>query len=93
MTIEPGMFAKSKAGRDKGCIYVIIDVNAEYIYLADGAKRTVRRRKRKNPKHLQIIKKAASPSTTDDETIRSVINRYSRLDTNENSKVTNVQED
>ena len=70
-----------------------IDVNAEYIYLADGAKRTVRRRKRKNPKHLQIIKKAASPSTTDDETIRSVINRYSRLDTNENSKVPNVQED
>ena len=93
MILEPGMLAKSKAGRDKGCIYVIIDVNAEYIYLADGAKRTVRRRKRKNPKHLQIIKKADSPSTTDDETIRSVINRYSRLDTNENSKVPNVQED
>ncbi len=44
MVFEPGMLAKSKAGRDKGCIYVIIDVNAEYIYLADGASRTVRRR-------------------------------------------------
>ena len=93
MILEPGMLAKSKAGRDKGCIYVIIDVNAEYICLADGGRRTVCRRKRKNPKHLQIIKKADSPSTTDDETIRSVINRYSRLDTNENSKVPNVQED
>lgn len=50
MTIEPGMFAKSKAGRDKGCIYVIIDVNAEYIYLADGAKRTVRPEKAKESK-------------------------------------------
>ena len=93
MILEPGMLAKSKAGRDKGCIYVIIDVNAEYIYLADGASRTVRRTKRKNQKHLQVIKKGYCPSAADDEAIRNVINRYSRLDTNENSKVPNVQED
>lgn len=93
MLFRPGMLARSKAGRDKGCIYVIIAVNAEYIYLADGAERTVCHAKKKNQKHLQIIKKAYSPSTTDDETIRSVINRYSRLDTDENSKVPNVQED
>lgn len=93
MVFEPGMLARSKKGRDKGCIYVIIDVNAEYIYLADGASRTVCRTKRKNQKHLQVIKKRVCPSTTDDETIKNVINRYSRLDTNENSKVPNVQED
>ena len=45
MLFKPGMLVKSKAGRDKGCIYVIIDVNAEYIYLADGVKRPVCRGK------------------------------------------------
>ncbi len=86
------MPGQRKAG-DKGCIYVIIDVNAEYVYLADGRIRTVRRRKRKNTKHLQIIKKTAVLLTADDEAVKVVISRYSRLDTNENSKVPNVQED
>ncbi len=35
MELKPGMFARSKAGRDKDCIYVIRSVNDEYVYLAD----------------------------------------------------------
>lgn len=72
MTFEPGMLVKSKAGRDKDCIYVIIHVNSEYIYLADGVNRTICHTKRKNRKHLQVIKKVHSPSTSDDEVIRDV---------------------
>lgn len=41
MLLEPGMLAKSKAGRDKDCIYVIISVNDEYVYLADGRYKPV----------------------------------------------------
>lgn len=93
MVLLPGMLAKSKKGRDKDCIYVIIDVNAEYVYLADGLDRTVCHTKRKNKKHLQVIKKANCLSYADDEAIKNVISSYSRLDTNENSKVPNVQED
>lgn len=93
MVLSPGMLVKSKAGRDKDCIYVIIDVNAEYVYLADGLNRTVCQAKRKNKKHLQIMKKVHCPSYADDEAIRKVLCSYSRLDTNENSKVPNVQED
>ena len=47
MLIEPGILAKSKAGRDKDCIYVIISVNDEYVYLADGKKRPVCQAKKK----------------------------------------------
>ena len=47
MFMEPGMLARSKAGRDKDCIYVIISVNDEYVYLADGAKRSVSNLKKK----------------------------------------------
>lgn len=37
MQLEPGMLARSKAGHDKNCIYVIICVKDEYVYLADGS--------------------------------------------------------
>ena len=32
MQLEPGMLARSKAGHDKNCIYVIICVKDEYVY-------------------------------------------------------------
>ena len=52
-----GMLAVSRAGHDKETTYVIIDEEDEYVYLADGQIRTVDRPKRKNKKHIQVIKK------------------------------------
>ena len=34
-----GMLAGSKAGHDKGIIYVIINEDTEYVYLVDGETR------------------------------------------------------
>ena len=53
MNYEPGMLARSRAGHDKGSIYVIISVKNEYVYLADGALRPLSRMKKKNIRHLQ----------------------------------------
>ncbi len=78
MHLEPGMLAKSKAGHDKNCIYVIICVNDEYVYLADGMLRSVCRMKKKNRKHVQPIKAVRSASVTDDEVIRKIISKYSK---------------
>lgn len=52
-----GMLAVSMAGHDRETTYVIIDEEDEYVYLADGRIRTVGRPKRKNKKHIQVIKK------------------------------------
>lgn len=52
---NPGCFVSSKAGHDKGQIYIIIRENEEYIYLADGKFRTIGKLKRKNKKHVQPI--------------------------------------
>lgn len=76
MRLEPGMLAKSKAGRDKDCIYVIISVNDEYVYLADGRHRTVCQAKKKNCKHVQPIGRVRCDSLTDNAEIRRVIKRY-----------------
>lgn len=74
-----GILAMSKAGHDKGTIYVIIREEGEYIYVADGRIRTADRPKRKNKKHVQIIKikQIAEPeSGFDDLEIRQIIKEY-----------------
>lgn len=79
-----GMFAGSKAGHDKGDIYVIIREEPEYVYLVDGKLRTLDKPKKKNKKHIQIVKKPVEASFAenvrngeiDDAEIRKVITQY-----------------
>lgn len=76
-----GMLATSKAGRDKNAVYVIIQETGEYIYVADGRGRTIERPKRKNKKHIQIIKKKRLPRPEDgfnDLEIKRMIKEYRR---------------
>lgn len=51
-----GMFVTSKAGHDENQLYVIIGEDAEYVYLADGKYKTLEKPKKKNKKHIQIIR-------------------------------------
>lgn len=83
MLLEPGMLVKSRAGHDKDCIYVIISVNDEYVYLADGRIRSVCHIKKKNRKHVQVIYKVQGVSTVDDESIRNAIKEYLSKDNQE----------
>ncbi|MBC5688804.1 KOW domain-containing RNA-binding protein [Mediterraneibacter sp. NSJ-55] len=77
MVLKPGMLVKSKAGHDKNCIYVIIRVNDEYVYLSDGRKNTSGKLKRKNRKHLQVILKEYVEDTADEVAVRNMILKYS----------------
>lgn len=44
----------SKSGHDKGRIYIIIDSDEDYVYLADGRLRKLSNLKKKNKKHVQL---------------------------------------
>ena len=52
-----GMYAISRAGHDKGKLYIIILVEEEYVFLSDGRLKPVEAPKKKKKKHIQIIKK------------------------------------
>lgn len=79
-----GMLASSKAGHDKNAVYVIIKEETEYAWLADGRIRTLEKPKRKNRKHIQIIKRCPVPDfpdrikagLADDAEIRKVLKQY-----------------
>jgi ribosomal protein L14E/L6E/L27E len=74
-----GYLAYSLAGHDKGEIYLIIKEENEYVYVADGRARTVLSPKKKNRKHIQVIKKVdprTDISSVTDEEIKHLINSY-----------------
>ncbi len=77
--IEPGMFARSKAGHDKGCLYLIGKTEGEYVYLVDGTRKTLAKPKKKKQKHIQVIcrnRENWDPEKIHDDDIKRAIRRY-----------------
>ncbi|HIT87751.1 MAG TPA: KOW domain-containing RNA-binding protein [Candidatus Coprocola pullicola] len=56
MEYEAGQIVYSKSGHDKGKIFIILSVEGEYVYLADGKCRSLEKPKRKKIKHIQPTK-------------------------------------
>ena len=53
--IETGRLVFSTAGRDKGKIFMIMDIiDEQYVYIVDGDLRTKDRPKKKKIKHLKL---------------------------------------
>ncbi len=75
---EVGMLARSKAGHDKGHVYVIFDIDEAYVYLVDGAIRTMKRPKKKKKKHVQIIYRKYELSDIDDVGIKRILKLFDK---------------
>ena len=74
---EAGMFARSKAGHDKGRLYLIEKTEGEYVYLVDGARRTLAKPKKKKQKHIQVICRIwENWETVNDDDIKRAIRQY-----------------
>ena len=66
------------AGHDEGCIYIIVETDAQFVYLADGKIRTKDRPKRKKRKHVQLILKKYNVSEADDTAIKKILKDWKR---------------
>lgn len=81
---EAGMLAMSMSGHDRGQVYVILKEDEDYVYLSDGKRRPVERCKKKNRRHIQIIRhqepeiaqKLATGETVRNEEIKRAIRLY-----------------
>jgi len=76
--VKRGMLAKSKAGHDKGNIYVIYDVDDTYVYLIDGKIRKIENPKKKKIKHVQIICKEHEITGLDDVGIKRILKLFDK---------------
>ncbi len=53
--LQVGQFVKSRAGRDKGKVFIVYEViNDAYVYVVDGDLRKLEKPKKKKVKHLKI---------------------------------------
>ena len=50
-----GQFVTSKAGHDKGMLYVVVAAEGDFVYLCDGKIKKPENPKRKRLKHIQPI--------------------------------------
>ena len=78
-------FAKSLSGHDKNQYYLILNEEDDFYVLVNGTTRPLNKSKRKNKKHVQIVKKLPlqieeilSREVTD-LTIKKAILEYNKL--------------
>ena len=60
MEIDKSSLGVSKAGRDQGQLFYVIDADEQYVYLADGKSRRLEKPKRKKRKHIEQIPRTES---------------------------------
>lgn len=71
--IKIGQYVRSKAGRDKNHVFIVIDVlDHEYVLLSDGDVRRIENPKKKKIKHLFEINQIS-------EVVREKINDDKKL--------------
>lgn len=60
MEIDKSSLVVSKAGRDQGQLFYVIDTDEQYVYLADGKSRKLEKPKRKKRKHVEQVPRTES---------------------------------
>ena len=79
------MLAVSKAGHDKGRVYVVLQDDGQYCWLCDGKRKLLENPKKKKFMHLQVIKKVPAElvlpmeEITSDADIRRILKEYRRI--------------
>ncbi len=83
-----GKFAASKAGHDKGHLYVIVGQEGDCLYLCDGRLKLLGCPKKKKVKHIQLYNQTVEPELLRklenkekvlDEEIKYAIKQYNRI--------------
>ena len=73
MEIDRSSLIVSKAGRDKGQLFFVIDADEQYVYLADGKSRKLANPKRKNIKHISMTDSVIDISDITDKKLRTLL--------------------
>ncbi|MHC1720045.1 MAG: RNA-binding protein [Clostridiaceae bacterium] len=75
-----GRMVYSKAGRDKGKLYIIIEaLDNDYVLVCDGVLRTLNRPKKKKFMHLGMTNTVFSCENADDLIIAKFLKSYDKI--------------
>ena len=60
MEVERSDIVRSCAGRDRGQLFFIVELDETYVYLADGKGRRLENPKRKKRRHIELLSRSDS---------------------------------
>ena len=84
---ETGMLAKSLVGHDKDKVYVIVGLDEQFTYLADGERKTLQSPKKKKKKHVQLIREQHEISEADDVKLKRILKEYKMSEKKEDKEM------
>lgn len=79
MDIVKGSVVKSKAGHDKDCFSVVVELNGNEVYICDGKYHKLENPKKKNIKHICATRNVIELPQTNKQ-IRKILNGFSTID-------------
>ncbi|SHJ88842.1 hypothetical protein SAMN02745227_00974 [Anaerobranca californiensis DSM 14826] len=82
--VHKGILVRSKQGRDKDKIYLVLDVKEERAYLVDGKVRPIKRPKAKNLKHIVPVSKKIFTEVLNNLTDEKIAHLISTFEQNDN---------
>lgn len=71
-----GDLVRSAAGRDKDSFYIVVNIEADFLYLADGKHKLMDKPKKKRKKHSIFIKRNRSDDVHTDLQIKRILKLY-----------------
>ena len=75
---QVGDLVRSTAGRDKDSFYIIVKIDGDFIYLADGKYKLVDKPKKKRKKHSVFVKRNRSEDARTDLQIKRMLKQYTK---------------
>ena len=69
-----GSVVYANAGRDKGSMFVAVELHDGFVYIADGRERKLQKPKRKNPKHISPVGIVIDTQDLSNKKLRKLIN-------------------
>jgi len=71
--IEKGTVVKATAGKECERLFVVIEADEKFAYIADGRKRKLSNPKKKNLKHLRFTNDIIEMNDITDKKLRNVL--------------------
>ncbi|MCL1819233.1 MAG: KOW domain-containing RNA-binding protein [Oscillospiraceae bacterium] len=71
--MTPGNVVIPIAGREKGRLHIVLDIDNEFALIADGKRRRVEKPKRKKIKHMEVAEGYFSENAKTNKEIRRVL--------------------
>lgn len=85
MNLLQGSVVKSIAGHDKNRYFVVVKIDDQYVYIADGKERKLEKPKRKNVKHIAVTSRKFDLNEITNKKLRKLLNEYGQK-VNKNSQ-------